>query len=353
MHIRAYAASLLGALSVLSVAPVIASADALSVSCSGSPSATAITWTASTTGGIAPIALLWGNGATSSSQTVLYAPGLQSISLQATDASSTVATTTCSATVPWPLPSIASFAASPSSIVAGQSATLSWNVANASSTAIAGLPALTGTATTVSPTVTSVYTLSAVNPSGTTTATATITVTPAATSTTPGVLSQIQALLAQIRALQQQIAQLVAGAAGTGSPSTGTTTPPTLPVRYCLELGRDIRFGDRGDDVRKLQQMLAADPAIFADAQVTGFFGEKTLKAVMKFQRKYGIASTTGFVGPQTRALFKSHCGTGLVTLSASSTASTTLALPPGIFKKLEDDKGRGQGRGEGRGRDD
>lgn len=352
MNIRIALASLATAGMTFSLVPALASADALTVSCSGTPSANAIGWTASTSGGVAPVALLWGNGSTSSAQSVLYAPGLQNISLQATDASSTVATTTCSATVPWPLPSISLFSASPATIVAGQNATLSWSVANASTTSIAGLPALSGTATTVSPAVTTTYTLTAANPSGTTTATATVSVIPSSSTTTPSVLAQIQALLAQIRALQQQIAQLVAGV-GTPAPgNTGTTTPVSLPVRYCIELSRDVRFGDRGDDVRKLQQMLAADPSLFADAQVTGYFGEKTLKAVMKFQKKFGISSATGFVGPQTRALFRTHCGSGLVTFSASSTASTTLTLPPGIFKKLDDDKGRGQDRGRN-GRDD
>ena len=65
----------------------------------GVPSATAITWTASSSGGVDPVAYLWGNGATSSSQTVGVAVGTHSMTLQATDASSTVATTTCSATV--------------------------------------------------------------------------------------------------------------------------------------------------------------------------------------------------------------------------------------------------------------
>lgn len=209
MHIRAFAASLLAALPLLTLAPALANADALSVSCAGVPSPTAITWTASTTGGVAPVALLWGNGATTSAQTLNYAPGLQSISLQATDASSTVATTTCSASVAWPKPVIASFIASPASITAGQSSTLSWNVTGASSTAISGLAALTGTATTVSPTVTTTYTLTAVNPSGTTTASATVFVT---ATTTPGsgdLAAQIKALLSQIATLRAQILALL------------------------------------------------------------------------------------------------------------------------------------------------
>lgn len=74
-------------------------ASALTVSCAGAPSTSAITWTASSSGGIEPIAYLWGNGATAVSQTVSASAGTHTMTLQVTDASSTVATTTCSATV--------------------------------------------------------------------------------------------------------------------------------------------------------------------------------------------------------------------------------------------------------------
>ncbi len=77
----------------------IAMADVmpLSVSCSGVPSATSITWSASVSGGVAPTELMWGTGATTSALTVSYSPGLHEITIQATDASSTVATSSCSA----------------------------------------------------------------------------------------------------------------------------------------------------------------------------------------------------------------------------------------------------------------
>src|SRR5438128_1172338 len=80
------------------VSPAIASA-ALTTTCSGAPTATSITWTATSTGGVVPVAFLWGNASTSAIQTIAVAPGTYSMTLQATDASSTVATTTCSATV--------------------------------------------------------------------------------------------------------------------------------------------------------------------------------------------------------------------------------------------------------------
>lgn len=85
--------------------PFLASASSLSVSCSGAPSASSIVWTGSASGGVAPATLLWSNGVTSMSQTIAAVPGTYSMTFQATDASSTVATTTCSATIAAPAPS--------------------------------------------------------------------------------------------------------------------------------------------------------------------------------------------------------------------------------------------------------
>jgi hypothetical protein len=88
--------------SSLFVFPLIASASTLTVSCNGTPTATNITWTGTASGGIAPVNLLWGNAATATPLTITEVPGTYSMTLQATDASSTVATTTCSAIVASP-----------------------------------------------------------------------------------------------------------------------------------------------------------------------------------------------------------------------------------------------------------
>jgi hypothetical protein len=50
-----------------------------------------------------------------------------------------------------------------------------------------------------------------------------------------------------------------------------------------------------------LQKVLAQDPTVYPEGQITGYFGELTEKAVKRFQSKYGIR-VTGEVGPQTRA---------------------------------------------------
>jgi len=76
------------------------------------------------------------------------------------------------------LPVIASFTATPASITAGQSSTLQWSVQNSTSVSISSIGSVSASGTNnVSPTVTTVYTLTATNAAGSTTKTATVTVT--------------------------------------------------------------------------------------------------------------------------------------------------------------------------------
>jgi hypothetical protein len=83
-----------------------------------------------------------------------------------------------SANVPsGPAPSITSFTASASTISAGQTSTLSWNVSGASYLIVSpALGAVRGTSATVSPSQTTTYTLYATNQYGRTTATVAVTV---------------------------------------------------------------------------------------------------------------------------------------------------------------------------------
>jgi hypothetical protein len=81
----------------------------------------------------------------------------------------------------------------------------------------------------------------------------------------------------------------------------------------CIVLARNLRLGSQGDDVRKLQDLLAQDPENGFTASSTGFFGPLTAHAVITFQLRNGIASTTdGSVGPLTRKFFERRCGKGL-----------------------------------------
>jgi chitodextrinase len=100
-----------------------------------------------------------------------------------------------------PVPTISSFVATPSSIIAGQSTTLSWSTANATSLSISpGVGTVTGSSSTVvSPVGNQTYILTATNSFGSTTAQATVTVTFDTTApTVPTNLSAVAASSTQV-----------------------------------------------------------------------------------------------------------------------------------------------------------
>lgn len=142
-----------------------------------------------------------------------------------------------------------------------------------------------------------------------------------ASAQTTDVQSQIQSLLNQIKSLQQQLVTLIASSSASGSlgfmaSSThpfGQVPPGQVGKAVCIELNRNLHLGAQGEDVKKLQEILSEDGDAKFHGGMTGFFGPKTAQAMMRFQSKFGIASSTnGSVGPLTRGFFQRRCGEGL-----------------------------------------
>lgn len=71
----------------------------------------------------------------------------------------------------------------------------------------------------------------------------------------------------------------------------------------------DLQVGSQGSEVQELQKCLAKDPDVYPEGEITGYFGEKTKTAVIKFQEKYkeeilkpyGLTAGTGRVLKSTR----------------------------------------------------
>lgn len=123
--------------------------------------------------------------------------------------------------------------------------------------------------------------------------------------------AQINQLLATIKSLQTELAALKSG----GPSSAGTAERP-----FCYNWTGNLRVGDYGMEVAKLQSALEKDGFAISDSDrpqkdgqtITEFtkFGESTASAVVEFQEKYAseiltpnnLRRGTGFVGVSTRA---------------------------------------------------
>lgn len=93
---------------------------------------------------------------------------------------------------------------------------------------------------------------------------------------------QIQALQAQIEALRAQAVQL------------------DVQRNDAVQLIKTLNKGTRSEEVKTLQILLAADPELYPEKLITGFYGALTEKAVKKFQAKYDIVGENGRVSEKT-----------------------------------------------------
>lgn len=136
--------------------------------------------------------------------------------------------------------------------------------------------------------------------------------------------AQIQALLAQIAALQTQASYQTTAPTYTQPVYTSPTVPTAATFQYsrCPDLQYNLERGDtdvaKAVEVTMLQRFLAQDPLLYPEAQITGFFGPATERAVQRFQERHGVVSygdyqATGYgrVGPRTRWAIKNSCGVG------------------------------------------
>lgn len=111
-----------------------------------------------------------------------------------------------------------------------------------------------------------------------------------ATSTTQ--INAISSLLQQIKVIQDQINAL-------------KTSQITLKTQAATEFGAfltNISLGSQGDAVIALQSLLAANPNMYPEGQITGYFGKATERALKHLQKENGL-DQVGNVGPKTRAL--------------------------------------------------
>lgn len=118
----------------------------------------------------------------------------------------------------------------------------------------------------------------------------------------------------------------VATAQTTTTTSSATTVaqPSTVSPVFNSNLVR----GSRGNDVKRLQQLLSQDKTLYPEGVTNGTYGPSTEKAIQKFQEKYGIAKkgNTGYgrLGPATRAKIQQVFGGVKTTASSQTSAPAT-----------------------------
>ena len=85
------------------------------------------------------------------------------------------------------------------------------------------------------------------------------------------------------------------------------TVPQVLGAQtMCVSLTRNFHRGDESEDTRLLQTFLNANE--FMDSEVTGFYGDKTIEAVKRYQKSKGLPET-GMVFDFTRtAIVNDSC---------------------------------------------
>ena len=108
---------------------------------------------------------------------------------------------------------------------------------------------------------------------------------------------------------------------------------------------KDLARGSRGDEVKALQQMLAADKDIYPDGLVSGYYGALTAAAVKKFQARYGLPQV-GRVGPLTRQKLTEVYGLSVATQTPAAPvvsavpqapAATSVQASPELLKSIRD----------------
>ena len=89
----------------------------------------------------------------------------------------------------------------------------------------------------------------------------------------------------------------------------------------------------RGEQVLLLQKILATDGAVYPEGTVSGYFGPLTEKAVLRFQKKYGMEQL-GVVGPKTRVkLNEIAVAKGIVGASSAAPAGGATSAASGAFE--------------------
>lgn len=61
----------------------------------------------------------------------------------------------------------------------------------------------------------------------------------------------------------------------------------SVKKELAFQFKSNLSLRSQGEEVKELQKCLAKDPEVYPEGEITGYFGQKTKEAVIKFQEKY------------------------------------------------------------------
>ena len=115
-------------------------------------------------------------------------------------------------------------------------------------------------------------------------------------------------------------------------PSVSANKEISPQKRIPLKIVQNLGKGSSGEEVKALQSLLIAEN-VYPEKLVTGFFGDLTKTAVIRFQEKYkneilvplGLVSGTGYAGPATLKKINSLLETSGLLLPDSGSSSSNV----------------------------
>lgn len=120
-------------------------------------------------------------------------------------------------------------------------------------------------------------------------------------------------------------------------PAAEVAEPSPVAQLVSPVFNKDLQVSNRGEEVRRLQELLAQDKELYPEGLVTGYYGSLTREAVRRFQLKNGVISSpaeqgNGRLGPKTRAKLKEVYGEGVPKPSDKASSA-----PPAAIQSLQE----------------